>query len=288
MTSMDLTINGLKCHLQTWGNASKPPLFLLHGWLDMGASFDFVCQGLQDKYYCIAPDFRGMGQSQHNPNEVGYFFFEYLADIHRIFDHFSPDQTIQAVGHSMGGNVLALYAGSYPERVRHIINIEGFGILNMPAEMGPERLKTWIDGLGSKSFKVYAELDQLAARLQKSNSRLTTERAQFLAKHLSRKVDGGYQIAADPNHKYVNPYLFQLENIYPFWESITAHCLLVSAEHTNMQHWITKEQDFKAEMDRRLKHFPAHSKQLVISDSGHMIHHDQPEVLAQHIINFLK
>lgn len=288
MHSIHLTINGLKHNIQTWGDPVRPPLFLFHGWMDMGASFDFLCRHLENDYYCIAPDFRGMGHSEHTPDPLGYFYVEYIADIHALFRHFSPEQSVRVLGHSMGGNVVALYAGAYPDRVSHFINIEGFGIFDMPAEMGPQRMRQWIDELGTKSFQIYKTLDALAARLRESNRHLTTERSLFLAKHLSRQVDGGFQITADPKHKYVNPYLFQLNNVYPFWRRIEAKCLLISAEHTNMQHWITEDQDFKAEMARRLKHFPAEAQYIEIPGAGHMVHHDQPEELAKHVRIFLQ
>ena len=35
------SINGLRYHLRTWGDPGKPQLFLLHGWMDVSASFQF-------------------------------------------------------------------------------------------------------------------------------------------------------------------------------------------------------------------------------------------------------
>ncbi|MBP6465089.1 MAG: alpha/beta hydrolase, partial [Rubrivivax sp.] len=44
-------LRGLRYHLHTWGDASlarpgRPPLVLLHGWMDVGASFQFVVDAL--------------------------------------------------------------------------------------------------------------------------------------------------------------------------------------------------------------------------------------------------
>ena len=284
---MRLSLNGLEHNIETWGDPSKPQLFLFHGWLDMGASFDFVCRHLEDHFYCIALDFRGMGQSQHTANPLGYFFYEYIADLHALFQHFSPDTPVQALGHSMGGNVVALYAGTFPERVSQFINIEGFGIVDMPSEKGPHRLRAWIEGLGSKTFNEYARLEDLAARLRKTYPRLSPEKALFLAEHLSRRTKDGFRVSADPKHKYVHPYIFQLENIVPFWQQIQARCLLVSTEHTNMHDWMTDGADYRDELKKRLAFFPAGSPQVVIKDSGHMVHHDQPEDIARITKEFL-
>ena len=39
-----------------------------------------------------------------------------------------PTQPVDLLGHSMGGNVVMSYAGVRPERVRRLINLEGFGL----------------------------------------------------------------------------------------------------------------------------------------------------------------
>jgi pimeloyl-ACP methyl ester carboxylesterase len=43
---------------------------------------------------------------------------------------------VNLVGHSMGGNVAMLYAGVRPERVRRLINLEGFGLPRHHARPG--------------------------------------------------------------------------------------------------------------------------------------------------------
>ena len=54
-------------HVWTWGapSAEKPPLFLVHGWMDVGASYQFVVDALSDAFMqgrqVIAPDWRGYG-----------------------------------------------------------------------------------------------------------------------------------------------------------------------------------------------------------------------------------
>ena len=59
-----LDIRGLRYHVRTWGNASAPKLFLLHGWMDVSASFQFVVDELRRDWHVIAPDWRGFGLSE--------------------------------------------------------------------------------------------------------------------------------------------------------------------------------------------------------------------------------
>ncbi|MBI2340469.1 MAG: alpha/beta hydrolase [Deltaproteobacteria bacterium] len=288
MKTREIKINGLNLNVNFWGNSKKPKLFLFHGWMDMGASFEFVCRDLQKDFYCIAPDLRGFGRSEHVKNPLGYFFYEYIADANEIFNKLAPGEAVKALGHSMGGNIISLYAGAFPERVSHFVNIEGFGIQDMPPSMGPDRMRQWIESPLGKGFKVYKKIPELADRLIQSNPHLPLDRALFLAKHLGKKVKGGFVIAADPKHKMKNPYLFQLENIYAFWEKIQAKCLLISAEQTDMGEWMGGKEDLQREITERYRHFPNGSQTVVMKECGHMIHHEKPGELARLVREFLR
>lgn len=288
MPSRNFTINGIRHRLHFWGSPKLPKLFLIHGWMDMGMSFNFLCEKLQKKFYCIAPDLRGFGESAHVRNPLGYHFNEYVADVHGIFNRLAPDESLKVLGHSMGGNILSLYAGIFPERVSHFVNVEGFGIADMPPASGPERMLKWIsDSTERQRFKIYPDLKSLAVRLKSSNPRLRMDRALFLARHLSRRIRGGYRIAADTKHKMASPYLFQLKNIYPYWESIRARCLLVTGADTEMGTWLNSPADLQTEISARLSHFPAGSRQITIAGSGHMVHHEKPGELARVMLDFL-
>ena len=120
-----LNINGLKYAVWTWGKPSSPPLFFIHGFADSGKNFQWVAEELKDQYFCIAPDLRGHGSSERSKSPLGYFFYEYVADIHQIFNHYSPNKPVLAIGHSMGGNIVSLYGGACSERLKGFINIEG-------------------------------------------------------------------------------------------------------------------------------------------------------------------
>lgn len=254
----------------------------------MGASFDFICRDLARDYHCIAPDFRGFGKSQHTLSETGYFFYEYVADLYELFQKMAAGEKLRLLGHSMGGYVVSLFAGAFPDQVSHLINIEGFGVTDMTADSGPKRLHDWIVSRNVHPFRVYKTLADVATRLQKTNPRLPRARALFLARQISRRVRGGFQIAADPKHKWPNPYPHRLDSITPFWSQIQAKTLLITAEQTEMALWLKSATDVHAEMQRRLNFFPAHAERTVIPSCGHMVHHEKPEALIPLIREFLK
>ena len=47
----------------TGATRAAPKLFLLHGWMDVGASFQFLVDALHGDWHVIAPDLRGFGRS---------------------------------------------------------------------------------------------------------------------------------------------------------------------------------------------------------------------------------
>ena len=58
-------IRNLDYHVQVWGEPGpgKTPLVMVHGWMDVAASYQFVVDALQQDRWVIAPDWRGFGQT---------------------------------------------------------------------------------------------------------------------------------------------------------------------------------------------------------------------------------
>src|SRR5262249_20278346 len=141
------------------------------------------------------------------------------------------------IGHSMGGNVAAMYAGIRPERVARLVNLEGLGLAPTDPAQAPGRYARWLAELAGEapSFRDYDSFDALAARLREGNPRLTAERATFLARHWGRqKGDGRVELASDPAHKLVNPVLYRIEEAEACWRSVKAPVLWVAGAETRI------------------------------------------------------
>ncbi len=279
-----LDIRGLRYHLRTWGDEDAPLLVMLHGWMDVSASFQFVVDALAGDWHVAAPDWRGFGRSERTRSD-SYWFPDYLADLDRLLDALSPEAPVRLLGHSMGGNVAMLYAGVRPTRVRALLNLEGFGLREGAPTEAPARYARWLDELrAGASLRDYASLDEVAARLMKNNPRLTPQRAQFLAPHWSEPDGAGrLRIAGDPAHRIVNPVLYRWTEAAACWRQIAAPVLWVEGAATDALRWAGA----RAEVDARralLRDCTAAS----IADAGHMLHHDQPHAVAATIEAFLQ
>lgn len=282
-----LDVRGLRLHVRHWGDAGAPKLFMLHGWMDVSASFQFVVDCLRGRWHVIAPDWRGFGLSARSGADT-YWFPDYVADLDVLLDHYAPGAAIDLLGHSMGGNIAGIYAGVRPERVRRLVNLEGFGLPTTHAGQYPGRVAKWLDELRAPpAMRGYASLDEVAARLRKTNPRLPFERAAFLAAHWAEQGrDGLWQILGDPAHKMSSPLLYHVDEIMACWSAITAPVLWVEAEDTDMWRWMGAKEQARAEIDRRMGYLKQVTARMV-PQAGHMLHHDQPELLAAMIEEFL-
>lgn len=280
-------MRGLRTHVRCWGDEHAPKLFMLHGWMDVSASFQFVVDCLQREWRVIAPDWRGFGLTERAKADC-YWFPDYLADLDLVLDHYAKDEAVQLLGHSMGGNVATLYAGVRPERVMKLINLEGFGLGRTTPSMAPSRYAQWLDELREPpAMRSYAGRNEVAARLRKTNPRLTPERADFLAGHWAApNAEGAWEILGDPAHKITSATLYHVDEVTACWERITAPVLWVEADDTDVWRWMGPKEEARREIDRRM-HCIANVRAARVANAGHMLHHDQPEAVAALIEDFL-
>lgn len=283
--SLFVQIRGLRYHCRCWGDARAPKLFMLHGWMDVSASFQFLADAMRGSWRVVAPDWRGFGLTEWAKGD-SYWFPDYFADLEALLKYFQPEAPATLVGHSMGGNVAAMYAGIRPERVARLVNLEGFGLAGARAEKAPDRYARWLKELAEErpSFRDYESFDALVERLRGNNSRLSPDRARFLARHWGRaKPDGRIELASDPAHKLVNPILYRIEEAEACWRRVAAPVLWVAGAESKVAEMLKLS---SADLAARKACFPRLIERT-IAGAGHMVHHDQPERLAAVIEEFL-
>ena len=284
-------VRGMRQHVMTWGDPAAPVVMMLHGWMDVGASFQFLVDALARDWHVVAPDLRGFGRSQWQPQ--GYWFQDYVADLDALVEQFAPGMPVRLVGHSLGGNIVMHFAGVRRDRVAAVVALDGFGIPFETPGVAPAKLAKWLDALRDPpQFKPYASLAAVATRLQKTNPRLSREKAEFLASWWARELpDGRAELSSDPRHKMPFPTVYRMEEIFAVWESITAPVLWVAAAQSDIPRWLDPAdaggQDGLDGIRARLAHVPTGTL-AIVQDAGHMVHHDQPDDVARVIEPFLR
>jgi pimeloyl-ACP methyl ester carboxylesterase len=282
--SIFLEVRGLRYHVRSWGREGAPRIFMLHGWMDVSASFQFVVDALRGDWQVLAPDWRGYGLTGWSA-AGSYWYPDYFADLDRVLAHFDRNQPVNLVGHSMGGNIACIYAGVRPKRIARLVNLEGLGMRNNDPAEAPDRYARWLEELGeTQRFRDYASFAELAARLSDGNPRLSVERALFLAQHWGReRADGRIELRSDPLHKIVNPVLYRAEEVSACLRNITAPVLWVQGGDTDLP----RRMRISAEELGRRKACIGELSETVVAGAGHMLHHDQPAGVAAAIEGFL-
>jgi len=285
-----------RLHLHRWGAPvpGQAPLVLLHGWMDVGASWQFMVDRLATGREVLAFDWRGFGLTT-SPAVDHHVFDDYLADLDALLDLVSPDAPADLVGHSMGGNVAMLYAGARPRRVRRLVNLEGFGLADVPAGQAATRHGQWLDDLaalrrGEKALADYESRDAVARRLMRNNPRLQAPAAAWLAGEWAQPVpqaDGGerWRILGDAAHRVVSARVFRSDETLAHYRAIACPVLAVHATDGALAAPGRSAYSL-ADFHERLGQ--VHDIHIAeVADAGHMLHHDQPRRVAELIENFV-
>lgn len=277
-------LGGLRYHVRRWGDPQAPTLLLLHGWMDMSATFQFVVDALDSDWNIIAPDWPGFGLSDPDPG--GYSLLQYCAQLERLLDHYSPDAPVRLVAHSMGANLANIYLAARPKRFSHYINIEGFApVPGFFEGTQGEIAGRWLDHVKApQNGRPYANHAELAKRLAESNRRLPAERAAFLASQLGVVgEDGLVRIAADPAARFITPFSLHREQLMGLWSELEIPVLCVRGGKS----FITRAfENCPEDLQERLASLK-HGREVLFPEGTHNLHHEFPEKLANLIEQFL-
>ncbi len=285
----DVDVRGLRYRLTWWGERTSDPIVLLHGFLDTGATWQFLVDCLPSSWTFVAPDWRGFGDSEWAPG--GYWYPDYFADLEVLLDRLVPQQPARVVGHSMGANVAKMYGGIRPKRLRWLVNLEGLGLAPTHPSDAPGRYERWLDELRDPYPQGrYTSVEQLASILRMRNPRLSPDISEYVAKAWSRPVGlaagsetPGHEVRLhfDPRHRMVNPILYRREEAEACWARLEAPMLLVFGA---LSDYLGRYATYAT--DERLRASFKHLRTVTIAGTGHMMHHEDPESVARHILEF--
>lgn len=266
-------------HLES-GPSDAPVLIGLHGFLDTASSFIPLMEALSDQWRWVVPDQRGHGESG-NIGAGGYYHFpDYALDLDGLYRHLGVDSAI-LVGHSMGGGIACYFAGGWPERVQAMVLLDGIGPpYDTPIKTGPSQLKTWVQDVRKRDAHVRRPLESLeraAASIGKLSTQASQERLLELATAATYEENGERFWRFDPLHRSAGPIAFAVDRFMPFLEAVDCPVHLVWAEETGM-HAADEEARIAALGD---------VTQETLPNTGHNIHHDDPEAVIAALDRFL-
>lgn len=119
-TSGRIRANGIQQHHLDWGGKGEV-LLLLTGLGDDAHVYDDFAPKFTDRFRVVGLTRRGFGES--DKPETGYDAATRVEDIRRFLDARKIEK-VSLVGHSLAGDELTLFAGTYPQRVRKLVYLD--------------------------------------------------------------------------------------------------------------------------------------------------------------------
>jgi len=268
----------LRLHYVDWGNETAPPLLLVHGNRDHCRNWDWIAQDLRNDYHVIAPDLRGHGDSQWAIGGT-YPLVDYVYDIAQLI-HQKKLAPLTIIAHSLGGHIAMQYAGIYPESVKKLVSIEGFGpplrwIEARAKRSAATRMQEWIAqlrDLAGREPRKYASIEEAVARMREANTFLSEAQARHLTIHgVTQNEDGTFSWKFDNYVRAHSPYLFNEAELAELWGNIGCPTLLIRGTES----WAGDPLK-----DGRAGYLKS-AEVIAVEKAGHWVHHDQlPQVLA--------
>ncbi|RYZ95054.1 MAG: alpha/beta fold hydrolase [Moraxellaceae bacterium] len=241
-------------------------MIALHGWLDNSASFFAIAPQLKNARI-VAIDMAGHGRSDHRQGNAPYNIWEDVAEIFAIADQLGW-QKFGLLGHSRGGIIAAIVAGTFAERVTHLGLIEG--LLPEPAYAAdaPKQLALSITGIKtqtSKPMSLYSDMASAISSRERGMFPLSHRAAKVLTERGVKKVEKGFQWSTDQRLLAPSAVKFSPEQIAAFLGRITAPVQLVCGDDGILKQFSV----YKTELDK-YPHIP-----VVSLPGGHHLHMEE-------------
>lgn len=252
------------------------PVIALHGWLDNAASFDPIAPLLPD-LDILALDLPGHGHSAHRPAGQHYHFVDFVADVVAAADAIGWEQ-FSLMGHSMGAAISSLIAASFPQRVEHLVLIEGLGPWGEDPENCADHLaeatRQLLDGNPTKQRHYPSLQPIIRARLQAGD--LSESSARRLMERNTGTDREGIFWRTDPRLRYRSPIYITEEQAQGFLSRIQAPTLFIrDGERTPPARYNWQERETLV----------ANLKSAKLS-GGHHLHMENPQPVAEVIRRF--
>ena len=273
-----IEVAGLSLAARVHGPEGGQPVLALHGWLDNAATYDLLAP-LLPGCQIVALDLAGHGLSAHRVG-ASYTFIDFVADVAAVAAALGW-QRFDLMGHSLGAGVAALLAGTWPERVRRLVLLEGLGPLSDLEVRAPERLRDALAGELSRAGserKGYPDPEEVARRLADATQMQVESARILLARGLHEPRPGRWDWRADPRLRLPARIRLTEPQVEAFLRAIACPTLLLRAEPGMPIEAKYLEDRVRLISDLRLVRYPG----------GHHVHLDDPAGVAAHLLPFLQ
>jgi pimeloyl-ACP methyl ester carboxylesterase len=265
--------------IQEWGDDSKPTLICLHGWLDNGATFHRLAPLLAKYYHLLVVDLPGHGLSQPLPKGAHYYIWQNIETLFELLAVKGLDK-VHFLGHSMGGVVASLFAGTFADKVQSLILLDSLGPMTTESKDTPAQLARAIadSQRTSSPLRIFTAIDDALKARKKSSPAMTDDALRPIVERNLKVVENGYCWRTDARLRQTSKIRLDEGQVSAFLAAITAPVLVIMAEQGIVP---------KVWVERRIQSIK--SAQLVYLPGHHHFHAElEPaEAINGHVIQFL-
>jgi pimeloyl-ACP methyl ester carboxylesterase len=120
----DVTARGVRMRVTEAGEGNAVPLVLIHGFLVSHLVFDDIIDALAARFYVIAPDLPGFGESSKpNPARYQYNIETFAESVADLISAYGVGRA-NVIGHGLGGAVAITLAAHYAELVTRLVVVD--------------------------------------------------------------------------------------------------------------------------------------------------------------------
>jgi pimeloyl-ACP methyl ester carboxylesterase len=283
-----LDLSGVSIAVHEWGSPSAPPLFFMHGGFDFARTYDaFAPRFARAGFRVIAWDQRGHGDSGHA------HLYSWDGDLRDAIGVMASvtDQPAPVLGHSKGGALMIQLAEAHPFRFSHLINLDGLPS-KRPMNDVPEHERSrmvasevggWLDHrrTTATAARKPGTLEELAHRRAKQNPRLPIEWLRYLVTVGARHDADGWRWKLDPSMRHGGFGPWRPEWTAQRLPALGMPFLGVLGGQMEPMGWGTLPGDIEPLL-------PKYGRLEVLPDTGHFVHIEQGELVANLALEFLE
>ena len=258
---------------RTKGDPTLPPLIILHGLWGASDNWLQVAEFLCDNFHVILPDLRNHGRSPHS-DTMNYEIMS--QDLQVLIKELNLSQKPFIVGHSMGGKVLMTLLLREPESIKKAVILDIAPVNYLVQNDSMHQMLT--NFMLHFPLSDYLHRETIHRQIRSTFSSETF--CQILFKNI-RKGANGFEwkvniqaISENMNTLCSWPISLSLSNV-----SSSQSLLFIRGEKST---YVTEK-----ELETIFHFFPSAQIETLM-DAGHFLHTDQPTLLVQTLLRFLK